>query len=121
MAEVKIIGADLNGLGWTVKSLIDENLKKPDIRKRVKNIQGTLVMKETGANVAVTIYFDRGEIRIEDGGIPRPSARLAAGFDELAEIASGQIGPIRALLTGRIKVGGNLLKLLRMAKAIISK
>jgi putative sterol carrier protein len=31
------------------------------------------------------------------------------------------VGPIKAVLTGKIKAGGNLLKLLKMAKAVIVK
>ena len=121
MPEVTVIGEDLNGLGWTLKSLIDANIGKAEVWERVKTIRGTLVVKESGADVASTLFYEKGEIKILDGEIRKPSAYLIAGFDELSEVASGQIGPIKALLTGKIKAGGNLLKLLRMAKAIISK
>lgn len=121
MGEVKVKGEDLNGLGWTIKSLIDGNMEKPKVWDRVKKIRGSLVVRETGAGVAATVFFDKGEIEIQDGALKRPSAHLAAGFDELAEITSGQVGPIRALLTGKIKAGGNLLKLLKMAKAVIDR
>ncbi|MBL7204896.1 MAG: SCP2 sterol-binding domain-containing protein [Desulfobacteraceae bacterium] len=121
MDEVKVKGEDLNGLGWTIKSLIDGNLEKPKVWESVKKIRGSLVVRETGADVAVTVFFDKGEIEIEDGAIKKPSAHLAAGFDELAELTSGQVGPIKALLTGKIKAGGNLLKLLKMAKAVIDR
>ena len=120
MAEVKVKGEDLSGLGWTLKSLVDANLGKADLRQKVRKIHGTLVVRETGADVAATISFEGDDIFIQDGAIDRPNAYLAAGFDELSEVASGQIGPIRALVTGKIKARGNLLKLLRMAKAIIS-
>jgi putative sterol carrier protein len=121
MAEVTVIGEDLSGLGWTLKSLIDANLSNPDLRERLRKLQGTLVVKETRADVSVTLFFDKGDLRIKEGDGSRPSAHLEAGFEELAEVASGQVGPIRALLTRRIKAGGNLLKLLRMAEVIISK
>ena len=67
------------------------------------------------------LFFKKGEISIQNGAVEKPSARLAAGFEELAAISSGQLGPIWALLTGKIKAGGNLIKLLMMARAIISK
>ena len=121
MDKVKVKGEDLNGLGWTLKSLIDGNLEKPKVWESVKKIRGSLVVRETGADVAVTVFFDKGEIEIEDGAIKKPSAHMAAGFDELAELTSGQVGPIRALLTGKMKAGGNLLKLLKMAKAVIDR
>ncbi|MBC8466521.1 MAG: SCP2 sterol-binding domain-containing protein [Deltaproteobacteria bacterium] len=121
MGEVKVKGEDLNGLGWTIKSLIDGNMENPKVWANIKKIRGSLVVKETGADVSVTVFFDKGEIEIQDGAVRKPSAHLAAGFDELAEITSGQLGPIRALLTGKIKAGGNLLKLLKMAKAVINR
>lgn len=119
MAKVKVRGEDLSGLGWTIKSLMDANLERPELLAKVSKIQGTLVVRETGANVANTVFFDKGEIAIEDGAIPKPTASLAAGFDELSEVTSGQVGPIWAVLTGKIKASGNLWKLLQMAKAII--
>ena len=79
------------------------------------------MVKETGADVFSTVFFNEGEIEIEDGAIEKPTASVAAGFDELSELTSGQVGPIKALLTGKIKAGGNLLKLLSMAKAVIVK
>ncbi len=121
MGEVKIKGEDLNGLGWTIKSLIDVNMEKPQVWNSIKRIRGSLMVRETGADVATTVFFDKGEIEIRDGAINKPSAHLAAGFDQLAELTSGQVGPIRALLTGKIKAGGNLLKLLKMGKVVINR
>jgi putative sterol carrier protein len=119
--EVTILGEDLSGLGWTLKSLIDANLAKPEILVQIRRVKGSLVVCETGANVAVTIFFNNGNIQIQDQAIQSPSARLSANFDGLAEVAGGNIGPVMALLTGKIKAGGNLFKLLKMSKAIISR
>ena len=121
MGEVKVKGEDLSGLGWTIKSLIDRNMENPKVWDNIKKIRGSLVVRETGANISTTVFFDKGEIEIQDGAITKPSAWVAAGFDELAELTSGQIGPIRALLFGKIKAGGNLLKLLKMAKVVIDQ
>ena len=121
MGEVKVKGEDLSGLGWTIKSLVDRNMENPKIWNSIKKIKGSLVVTETGANIAVTVFFNSGEIKIQDGAVKKSSAWVAAGFDELAMLTSGQIGPIRALLFGKIKAGGNLLKLLKMAKAVIDQ
>ena len=121
MGEVKVTGEGLNGLGWTIKSLVDRNMGNPKIWDSIKKIKGSLVVTEAGANIAVTVFFDSGEIKIQDSAVKKPSAWVSAGFDELAMLTSGQIGPIRALLFGKIKAGGNLLKLLKMAKALIDQ
>jgi putative sterol carrier protein len=71
--------------------------------------------------VAVSILFNKGEVQIQNGAIDKPTAFVEGGFEELSEISSGQVGPIRALLSRKIKAGGNLLKLLTMSKIIINK
>jgi hypothetical protein len=121
MEEVTVIGDDLNGLGWTLKSLIDQNLGKPGIYEKVRRIKGSLVVRETGADVAVTVLFLQGRFQIKNNAVEQPSAYLAAGFEQLSELTSGQIHPIKALLTGRIRARGNLIKLLKMAQAVISR
>jgi putative sterol carrier protein len=121
MEEVTVIGEDLNGLGWTIKSLMDQNLEKPGIYEKVRKIRGSLVVKETGADVTVTIFFLQGRFQIKNDAVERPSAYLAAGFEQLSEVTSGQIHPIKALLTGKIRARGNLIKLLQMARAVISR
>ena len=65
------------------------------------------------------MIFDKGALSIRDGAVEKPSAYLAGTFDELSEVTAGETGPVKALLTGKIKARGNLLKLLKMAKAII--
>ena len=121
MPEIEIVGEELNGLGWTVKSLMEQNLEDPAVFNRVKGISGSLVVTEVQADVSVTVFFDKGRFRIRDGCAEKPSARLASDFEGLSELTGGQIGPIKALLTGRIKASGNLIKLLRMSRAVISR
>ncbi len=121
MPEIEIIGEELNGLGWTVKSLMEQNLEDPAVFDRVKKISGSLVVTESQADVSVTVYFDKGRFSIQDGIAAKPSARLASDFEGLSELTSGQIGPIKALLTGRIKASGNLIKLLKMSRAVICR
>lgn len=121
MTELKVLQEDLNGLGWTIKSLMDENLKRPEVYESIKKIKGALVVTESDANITVSLVFDRGALSICNGAVDKPSARLSGTFEGLSEVISGETGPIRALLSGKIKAGGNLLKLLKMAKALISR
>lgn len=121
MPEVHVLDDDLNGLGWTIKSLVDDNLEHPEVQRSIEKISGSLVVTEKDTQVTVTLLFRKGVLEIRNGAVERPSATLAGGFEELSEVISGQIGPVRALLTGRIKARGNLIKLLAMARALISK
>lgn len=119
MTEVGVIGDELNGLGMVIKQVLDENLAEPRVRKSTTNLSGTLVVREKGTGISVSLFFNRGEIQIQNEAIDTPSTYLIAGFDELSELSSGQMGPIKALITGKIKAGGNLWKLLKMSKILI--
>ena len=112
---------ELNGLGLTLKQIVDSTMDDEDVRKSVKNLNGTLVVREKDAGVAITIFFDTGTVRIQNDAVEHPSAFVEGGFIELADISSGHISPLKAFLTGKIKARGNLFKLLKMAKVIISR
>ena len=119
MRRVTVGGEDLNGLGLTLKQIMDGTLQDPGVWNTVRRLEGTLVVRETGANVVVTISFNEGEVQIQNGAVDRPTAYVEGGFEELADISSGHMGPVMAVLTGKVKAGGNLFKLLRMSKIII--
>jgi putative sterol carrier protein len=112
---------ELNGLGLTLKQIVDTAMHHENVRKSIKNLKGTLVVREKDAGVAVTIFFDKGAVIIQNDAIDHPSAFVEGGFIELADISSGQISPIKAFLIGKIKVRGNLIKLLKMSKVIINQ
>lgn len=121
MDKVLLAGEELNGLGFTLKQLADTSLQDPKVSESLSTVKGSLVVREAGSGVAVTLTFDEGTVMIQNGAIEKPSAYVEAGFIELADISSGQTGPIKALLTGKIKAGGNLLKLLKMSKIFICR
>jgi putative sterol carrier protein len=121
MNEVRVMGAELNGLGWALKQIVDQTIQDPTVWESVRKIEGSLVVREKAADVAVTIWFENGDLGIQNDAIQKPSAYIEAGFEELADISSGQIHPVRAVITRRIRAGGNLIKLLRMSKVMISQ
>lgn len=121
MTEAKVRGEGLSGLGWILKQVMDETIQDPETWKTIKKLKGTLVVRETDADVAITISFNKGDVQIQDGAIDKPTASVEGRFEELSEISSGQVGPIRALLGRKIKASGNLLQLLKMSKVIINR
>jgi len=121
MIRVGVKGEDLNGIARTIKSLMEANFKDPSVCRSIGKVKGSLVVTEPATGVSATIFFNKGEVDIQNGTIARPSAFLEAGFEELAEVSSGQVGPFKALLTGKVKARGNYIKLLQMSKAVICK
>ena len=122
MSEVRMkAGEELNGLGTMLKEIMDTNLRDPEKYKSIEKVQGSVVIKESTSGVAVTLYLDRGKLELQNDAIPGPTARMEAGFENLAHISSGQLNPIVAMLTGRLKSGGNPLLLLKVSKIMVLK
>jgi putative sterol carrier protein len=55
----------------------------------------------------VTITFDKG-VKVEHGDNPQPTIRVRASLDTIIRLVKGATSPIRALLTGGLKVRGLL-------------
>ena len=122
MAEVKVKkGEELNGLGTMLKEIIDRNLKNPKKYKSVEKLNASVVIRETTTGVAITLHFKPGEIEMQNDAIDKPTAYMEAGFENLAYISSGQISPIMAMLTGKLRAGGNLLTLLKISNITVLK
>ncbi|MCL0060610.1 SCP2 sterol-binding domain-containing protein [Dehalococcoidia bacterium] len=120
MAEVKVReGEELNGLGVILKETMDKNLQDPRKYRAVEKLNASVVIRETSSGVAVTLHFRRGEIEIQNDAIEKPTAYQEAGFENLAYISSGQLSPTWALLTGKMRIRGNLLTLLRISKIMV--
>ena len=122
MAGIKVKeGEELNGLGVMLKEIIDGNLKDPKKYGSVEKLKASVVIREATSGVAITLHFRQGDVEIQNGAIDKPTAYMEAGFENLAYISSGQLSPIIAMLTGRLKTGGNLLTLLKISNVTVLK
>jgi putative sterol carrier protein len=122
MTEVRVkTGEELNGLGAMLKEIMDANLKDPKRYKSVAKVKGSVVIKESTSGVAVTLHLDRGKLELQNDAVANPTAYMEAGFENLAHISSGQLSPILAMLTGKMKSKGNPLLLLKVSKVMILK
>ncbi len=122
MTEVGVkTGEELNGLGAMLKEIMDTNLKNPKRYKSVVEVKGSMVIKESTSGVAVTLHLDQGKLELQNDAVANPTAYMEAGFENLAHISSGQLSPILAMLTRKIKSRGNPLLLLKVSKIMILK
>lgn len=122
MTEVKVkAGEALNGLGKMLKETMDKNLQDPKIFKQIEKLKASVVIREGTSGVAITLYFNQGEIEIQNDAIDKPNAYQEAGFENMAYISSGQLSPTMALLTGKVKARGNLLILTKIAPLMVLK
>lgn len=120
MTEIKVKeGEELNGLGTMLKEIMDTNLKDSKKYKSVESVKGSVVIKESTSGVAVTLCLDQGKLELQNDAIAKPTAYMEAGFENLAHISSGQLNPIMAILTGKVKSRGNPLLLLKVSKIMV--
>ncbi len=113
MQTVNVIG-ELNGLGASLLSIMENNLNNPERWKKLKKIRGSLVATERDTGISITIFYEKGNIRLQSDKIRNPSASVKADFDTVAAYSNGELNPIVGVLMGKISVRGNLLKLLKM-------
>lgn len=122
MTEVKVKqGEELNGLGAILKEIMDTNLKDPQKYRSVEKVKGSVVIKESTSGVAVTLHLDQGKLELQNDAIAKPTAYMEAGFENLAHISSGQLNPIVAMITGKLKSGGSPFLLLKISRIMVLK
>ncbi len=122
MTAIKVKeGEELNGLGVMLKEIMDTNLADPDKHKSIEKVKASVVIRESTSGVAVTLHLSQGKLELENDTIAKPTAYMEAGFENLAHISAGQLNPVVAILTGRLKSRGNPLLLLKISKIMVVK
>jgi putative sterol carrier protein len=122
MTAIKVKeGEELNGLGVMLKEIMDRNLADPEKHKSVEKVEASVVIRESTSGVAVTLHLNQGKLELQNDAIVKPTAYMEAGFENLAHISAGQLNPIVAILTRRLKSRGNPLLLLKISKIMVAR
>ena len=122
MTAIKVKeGEELNGLGMMLKDIMDTNLADPEKHKSVEKVNASVVIRESTSGVAVTLHLNHGELELQNDAVARPTAYMEAGFENLAHISAGQLNPIVAILTRKLKSRGNPLLLLKISRIMVAK
>lgn len=107
------------------RQLVEESPRFAEITRGVHASLLTLVSpRAPTANEAFLIEFEDGEItNFYSGpraGLPavEPTFTITAEYDTLAQIHKGELGELRALLSGKVKLKGSKLAALRHLKTI---
>jgi putative sterol carrier protein len=114
-------GEELNGLGVMLKEIMDANLADPEKRRSIEKVNASVVIRESTSGVAVTLHLNQGKLELQNDAVAKPTAHMEAGFENLAHISAGQLNPIVAILTRKLKSRGNPLLLLKISKIMVAK
>ena len=122
MTAIKVKeGEELNGLGTMLKDIMDTNLADHEKRKSLEKVEASVVIKESTSGVAVTLHLNQGKLELQNGAVAKPTAYMEAGFENLAHISAGQLNPILAILTRKLKSRGNPRLLLKISRMMVVK
>lgn len=101
----------MNLLGLILKMIMDRNLSEARMAGIARNTRGNL---QIGAGLMkATLCFEGERVVIQrDWAVPR-RAKVAADLDTFLAIGLGG-NPVLPFLRGKVKVGGNLLWMLKL-------
>jgi hypothetical protein len=97
-------GDDASGLACMLAALLEDNLR--DFRGRsfvARHTRGDVVLLATDRDIAVTLSFRPGEVRVAEGAAPE-LAILAGDWLELTKLCSGQRSPFAAVASRDLRV-----------------
>lgn len=107
-----------NGIVSTMKFVIETNLKDP--KKAAAAAKWNLVASvETDFNTTATIRIGGGKIALENGADPNADVHMKGDFQTLAKVTTRELHPLRAMLTGKVKVKGSRWKGMKLQKLTI--
>jgi hypothetical protein len=105
----------MNLLGLIMKGLLEQNLATMTGRRRVASLRGAVLVQAGGMRVVLEVRDGGVTIRLPGDG-ERFRARVHGAMTALLAVVNGAlVGPV---LTGRIRVGGDLFFLVRLLPLI---
>ncbi len=102
---------EMNLLGYFLRGLIERNLKTEHGARAFAKMMGKVLVG--ASRMKVTLDFDGDDLYMSVGHEGKADARVQGSMDTLLGVAlgKGMIGPV---LSGRLKVGGKVWRLLRL-------
>lgn len=105
----------MNLMGLLMRGLLESSLRTARGAKAARRLRGDVCVH--AGTMGVTLSFTESEIVLRSGETGKPRAYVRGEMKPLLEVVAGGplIGPV---LRGKVRVGGNLLMLLRLLPLI---
>jgi len=109
-----------------IKALMVELNKSESYRKAAKTWEGDfyfIAMPEGKLTDQVVMYMDlwhgecRGALKVADENEKSPEFRIWAPVSTWRKVIEKKLDPIQGLMTGQLKLRGNMMKIMRAPKA----
>lgn len=102
---------EMNMLGYILRCLVERNLETPKGARAFAKMKGTVMVG--ASRMRVTLDFSGEDLVVEMGWRDNVDVRVRGSMDTLLGVSLGK-GMIWPVVTGRLKVGGKVWRLLRM-------
>lgn len=109
-----------------IKALMEEVNRSPGYAEAARNWEGDfyfVVEPEGPLARPVVLYMDlwhgrcRDAFEVTDESVKNPAYRMSAPYSVWKQVIQGKLDPIQALVTGRIKLKGNMVNIMRNVRA----
>ncbi|MFQ5637956.1 MAG: SCP2 sterol-binding domain-containing protein [bacterium] len=105
----------MNLLGYFFRDLLKANLTDSTREKTARKMQGSFLFDATGMHI--TVVFRKDVVEIQPGKAAKVNGGIRGDLNTLLEVALGG-GYVRYLLMGKIKIHGNVFKLLKLLEVL---
>ena len=105
----------MNLIGYFLKNILQRNAKSPENVKAIRKMRFSILIK--ASEMKATLLFKGEEIEIVSGGTDSFDTHVDGSLEALFKICLGQ-NYLLPLLTRKMKIGGNMLKLIPLLKLL---
>ncbi|MCL4315096.1 MAG: SCP2 sterol-binding domain-containing protein [Candidatus Thermoplasmatota archaeon] len=98
--------------------IVGAGKENPELRDSMQKLNKSFVFR-VGSEQPFTLVLNTEKLDVIDGELPGSSATISASDDVLSAIFSGSLDPIKAFMSGQMKVTGDVFsaqKLTEIAK-----
>ncbi|MFQ5769331.1 MAG: SCP2 sterol-binding domain-containing protein [bacterium] len=114
--EIKFLQPDrMNLIGYFLRDILRTNLSSEKVQKFAQNMKGAILFD--ASDMKATLIFQGDIIKIHQGTYHKINARIKGDLNALLDVALGS-NYLTFLLKGKIKVGGNIFKLLKVMRLL---
>ena len=107
----------MNLIGFFLLDLLSDNLKNGGCEETARRMTGAFLFEASG--MQITLVFRNEGIEIHPGMTAKINAKITGEMNDLLDVVLGE-GYLKLLLSGKIKIGGNILELLKLLKILRS-
>lgn len=114
--EVQLKESDrINLIGFFLRDLLRTNLQNESCKQSARRMKGAILFNASG--MQATVVFKDESVQIQPGGVENVHAKISGEMSVLLDVALGA-NYLKFLLTGKIRIGGNILILLKLLKIL---